>query len=187
MKPEHVQHQEICLEGWPAKAGAPQEVRLIRTSAAFTRETMSGNISPALPSGLPDQASTGEQWLCEIAKCQVAMVKAATDNMPIGGTLLLAAKLGIELSCGASPKPQCNPVLYLSKRPGSITGGCTAQAAPLNMDETQGEWRWGQGFYHYCLRFAQLNRPLLESRWTKSNSLPIPSRTARGYGISTLN
>lgn len=91
MEPEHLQQQEICLVGWSAKAGAPQGVRLIRTGAAFTVETMGGHISPALPAGLPDQAgSTDEQWLCEIARHQIAHVKATASGTPIGGTLLLA-------------------------------------------------------------------------------------------------
>ena len=91
MEPKHIQQQEICLVGWSAKAGAPQGVRLIRTGAAFTVETMGGHISPALPAGLPDQSgSTDEQWLCEIARHQIAHVKATGAGTPIGGTLLLA-------------------------------------------------------------------------------------------------
>lgn len=91
MGPEHIQQQEICLVGWSARAGAPQGVRLIRTGAAFTVETMGGHISPALPGGLPDQAgSTDEQWLCEIARHQIAHVNATYTDTPIGGTLLLA-------------------------------------------------------------------------------------------------
>ena len=91
MDPEHIQQQEICLVGWSAKEGAPQGVRLIRIGAAFTVETMGGHISPALPTGLPDQAGgTDEQWLCEIARRQIAHVKATASGTPIGGTLLLA-------------------------------------------------------------------------------------------------
>lgn len=91
MDPEHIQQQEICLVGWSAKEGAPQGVRLIRIGAAFTVETMGGHISPTLPTGLPDQAGgTDEQWLCEIARRQIAHVKATATGTPIGGTLLLA-------------------------------------------------------------------------------------------------
>jgi len=91
MELEHIQQQEICLVGWSAKASAPQGLRLIRTGAAFTVEIMGGHISPALPGGLPNQAgSTDDQWLCDIARHQVAHVNATATGTPIGGTLLLA-------------------------------------------------------------------------------------------------
>jgi len=91
MDPEHIQRQEVCLVGWSARAGAPQGVRLTRTGATFTVEIMGGHIAPTLPAGLPDQASsTDEQWLCQIARHQIAHVKATASDTPIGGTLLLA-------------------------------------------------------------------------------------------------
>ena len=64
----------------------------IRTGAGFAVESMGGHISASLPDGLPDQVdSTDDQWLCDIARRQVAHVKATAIAPPIGGTLQLAS------------------------------------------------------------------------------------------------
>ncbi|MGR4893767.1 hypothetical protein ACIPR8_00620 [Stenotrophomonas sp. LARHCG68] len=88
---QHLLQQEICVVGWSARAGAPQGLRMVRDGDGFRIESMGGHIAPALPEGLPDQGgSTDEQWLCGIARRQIAHVKATASDTPIGGTLLLA-------------------------------------------------------------------------------------------------